>query len=629
MIANDATTHRILIVDDTQSIHDDFRKTLAISQNTSELDAAEAALFGEAPAQTTTHSAAEFAIDSAMQGDEAYQKVREAIEAGTPYSLAFVDMRMPPGWDGLKTIEHLWDADPNLQVVICTAYSDYSLDQITQRLGVSDRLLVLKKPFDRVEVTQTAIALTEKWRLSKQAKLKVEQLEHLVQMRTEELRKAAEKDQLTGLANRREFDRRLADAFGLEHTELAVLFLDFDRFKIINDSLGHGAGDLLLIEIARRIEAVLATWARDTQTPEPMAARIGGDEYVVLLTTAVCRETLQDLGQRLLDTLRKPYHLVGHEVITTASIGITTSASASDPEEMVRQADTAMYCAKQAGRDRCVLFDESMKQQSLEQLELETALRKAIEKEELVVYYQPIVCNTTGKTSGFEALVRWPRENGELVSPACFIPLAEETGLIVPLGKWVLRAAATQLRDWLHNDPAAPQDLYMSINLSKGQLLQPGFVTELRTLIDELTLAPASIQLEVTESMVMQNPELITSVLKQIKDVGVRLAMDDFGTGHSSLTCLHRFPIDTVKIDRAFMMNMEKGYQYAALVQAIVTLADNLGMNVVAEGVESHAQLAQVQALDCDYSQGYLFSKPVPVDQVHFGQALEQLELAS
>jgi diguanylate cyclase (GGDEF)-like protein len=520
----------------------------------------------------------------------------------------------------VQTIEKLWREDPNLQVVICTAYSDYSWDDIVTRLGISDRLLILKKPFDSAEVAQLAVALTQKWTMTRRAMLKVDQLEGLVQQRTGELRHAALHDKLTGLPNRAQLSERLSRALR-RHKEqgedFALLFLDFDRFKLINDSLGHECGDLLLIAIAERMRAGLGAWAGERGKQDQwMAARLGGDEFIVMVEGAGGQGAVTAAVDSLLGVLRRPYHLRGHEVYITASIGLTTSAMGyASPEEAIRDADAAMYRAKFTGRDRMAVFDRSMHEQTLARLQLETDLRKALDRGEFVLHYQPIVAADTGMIAGTEALLRWKHPTRGWVTPGDFIPLAEETGLILPLGEWVLRTACAQMLAW-RQATGHELGIYMSVNLSKRQLLEADLVAQVAAILTATSLDPRQLTLEITESVIMDKPELVAPVLQQIKDMGVGLSMDDFGTGQSSLTCLHRFPTDILKIDRAFIKNLESDRHYTAVVQAIVTLANNLGMRVTAEGIETTAQLAQIQALECNCAQGYLFAPALPAAEL-------------
>jgi diguanylate cyclase len=614
-----AANHRVLVIDDTESIHQDFRKILA-ARSDAALDDDEAAIFGEPSAQTARKSQA-FEIDSAMQGQEGFEMVRSAVESGRPYAVAFVDMRMPPGWDGLKTIEHLWKIDPSLQVVICSAYSDHSWHQIIDRIGMSDRLLILKKPFDAAEVSQLAIALAQKWQATRQAMVKLDELESLVQSRTLELRHAATHDRLTGLPNRAGLGERLTAMLAQQKRQprgYAVLFLDFDRFKIINDSLGHEVGDGLLVGIAQRLREALdklhpGCGPDDSRNGEVswIASRLGGDEFVVLIEGLPGIDGATQLADALLRDLRPSFNVLGHEVYVTASIGITSSDIGYDaPAPILRDADAAMYRAKMSGRDCWSVFDSSMHQQLMARMQTEVDLRRAVERNEFRLVYQPIVAIDTGILVGAEALLRWDHPTRGTVGPNEFIPLLEEMGIIIPVGQWVIQTALNQLRTWSDaNGGKAP--LYLAVNISKRQLLIPGLVEQIAQMLEQTGVPPKNLKLEVTESMVMEKAEIITPVLRKLRELGLSLAMDDFGTGHSSLNCLHRFPIQTLKIDRAFVSNLGRSMQYTAVIQAIVTLAKNLGMDIVVEGVETPGQLAQVQEMECDYGQGYLFSKPV------------------
>ncbi len=608
------SSRRILIVDDNDAIHADFRKTLTAAATPSKLAGAKAALFGSDPAisGSATPQRMEFELDSALQGREALAKLEEALRAGRPYSVAFVDMRMPPGWDGVETIQRLWEVDPELQVVICTAYSDYSWDEISKKLGLTDRMLILKKPFDPVEVTQLATALSEKWMLRRAARLKLDEMELMVQQRTRELTYLALHDKLTGLPNRAMFTEQLANAVRRAQEDasykFAVLFLDFDRFKLINDSLGHEAGDLLLKGIADRLADSLPSLS--PSAGEAMAARLGGDEFVVLVDGIADVADAGRFAEGLLKLLSAPYALPGRECHSTASIGITTSAlNYASAEDALRDADTAMYHAKATGKARYVIFDRRMHEEVTRRLEIENDLRGAIERGELIVHYQPIISLSDRRLEGFEALVRWNRRGRGIVPPGDFIPCCEETGLIVPLGYWVLGTACKQLKAWLDAFGKLPA-LSMSVNLSARQLAAPDLIERIGQFLSESGIPPANLVLEITETAVIRDADDGARLLHQIKRLGVRLHMDDFGTGHSSLSCLHRFPLDGVKIDRTFIRNVSERREYAAVVHAIVNLARNLNIKLIAEGMENGDQVALLQAMDCDLAQGYFFDRP-------------------
>lgn len=422
----------------------------------------------------------------------------------------------------------------------------------------------------------------------------------------EELRRMAQHDRLTGLPNRAVFRDRLREAMAMAKADpgrrFAVLFFDFDRFKLINDSLGHPAGDALLVSIAGRFRRVLRS--RD------VAARFGGDEFVVLLDHVNGADEARATCDRLLSEFARPHDIEGRSVVSTASIGLVMGdASYTDPEDMIRDADAAMYQAKLAGRGSYREFDEMMHAQAVDRLNLEQDLRRAVVGEEFALAYQPIVSLSEGSVVGFEALLRWNHPTQGLVGPDVFIPAAEETGAIVRIGEWVLREACARLADWKREHPG--RSLQMSVNLSRRQLILPGIAQRLEAITRERGVAPSDVRLEITESDVMDQRYDVNPVLAEIRELGFGLAMDDFGTGHSSLWCLHRFPIDVLKIDRSFVRNMEQRREFVAVMQAIVSLSHNLGLRVVAEGVETANQLAQLQAMDCEFAQGFLFARPL------------------
>lgn len=607
---------RILTIDDNDAIHGDFRKILASRAAPSKLAGAKAALFGPpAAAPAAGPAAAQFEVDSALQGQEGLTRLQAAVAEGRPYSVAFVDMRMPPGWDGLQTIQRLWEADPDLQVVICSAFSDYSWDEISTKLGLTDRLLILKKPFDPVEVIQLATALGEKWALRREAKLKMDELERMVKERTVELSALAHNDKLTGLANRACFTDRLSKAVERAKAEagyrFAVLFLDFDRFKSVNDSLGHEAGDQLLRGIAERLTATLQL--AGPTAGDALAARLGGDEFTLLVDGLAGADAAGATGftDNLLRLLSTPYQVAGRDLFSTASIGIAlgdgTYASAN---EVLRDADTAMYHAKAAGKARSVLFDRRMHEAVVKRLELENDLRQALERNELVLHYQPVVSLATGLVHGFEALVRWNHPVRKTVMPMDFIPCCEEIGLIVPFGSWVLRSACQQLKTWTDRHPELA-GLTMSVNLSAKQLGAPNLVGQVAEVLAETKIEPASLVLEITETAMMSDPKEAIAVFGKLRELGVSLHLDDFGTGYSSLSSLHQFPLSGLKIDRSFMKNVSERRDYTAVVHAIINLSRHLGMKLIAEGIETFDQVTLLQALDCDLAQGFYFSRPM------------------
>lgn len=411
-------------------------------------------------------------------------------------------------------------------------------------------------------------------------------------------------DTLTGLPNRVFLIERLHHA--IQRTQggegqFVVLFIDLDRFKVINDSLGHMLGDQLLIAIAARLSRCL----RPTDT----LARLGGDEFVILLEDIGDRSSVIAVAERIHKELSLSFNLEGHEVFTAASIGIAYGSRAyTRPEELLRDADTAMYRAKEQGRGRSEIFNIKMHTQAVAVLQLETDLRRTLERQELLLHYQPILSLRTQQIVGFEALLRWQHPKRGMVPPSDFISIAEETGLIVPIGHWVLQESCRRMQQWRKQYPA--HDLTINVNLSSKQFT-PRLIDEIRQILQETQLEARYLKLEITESVLMENAEAAIVTLSQLRDLGIGLAIDDFGTGYSSLSYLHRFPIDTLKIDRSFTSKIDIDGEQLAIVRTIITLAWNLGMEVIAEGVETQKQLVQLKALHCDQAQGYFFCKPM------------------
>ncbi|MFC7762202.1 putative bifunctional diguanylate cyclase/phosphodiesterase [Catellatospora bangladeshensis] len=425
----------------------------------------------------------------------------------------------------------------------------------------------------------------------------------------EQLRIAALYDELTGLPNRTLFLDRLRQAIRQSRRRtgrpFGVLFLDLDGFKVVNDSLGHSAGDRLLKQVAKRIRSTL----RESDT----VARFGGDEFLVLLDDVTAPHTPAQVAERLHAVLAQPFHLHGQDVVVTASIGITLSSRRySNAEDLLRDADIAMYSAKSRHKGRHAVFDVAMHAKAVTRLQIETELRQALDNGEFEVHYQPIVLLRSGQTKGFEALIRWRHPLRGLLSPAEFLPIAEETGLIVPIGRWIVDECCRQLAAWYA--AGAPSGLSVAVNISNRQFWGGNVIDDIAEALDRHRPPGGSLAVEITEGVVMENVAPARDILNMLHELGCQLHVDDFGTGYSSLEALHRLPIDALKIDRSFVWQINTDRRSGELVRTIVLMGRNLGLDLIAEGIETEQQRAHLLRLGCGYGQGFLFSKPVVAD---------------
>lgn len=600
----DLLTHRILVIDDNPAIHQDYRKIL-VADGKALTSQAEAGLFGGQQPDTTRPR---FDMDSAMQGRDGVELARAALAEGRPYSVAFVDMRMPPGWDGLETVEQLWKIDPDAQVVICSAYTDYDWLELLARLGHSDKLIVVKKPFEPIEILQCASALSQKWQNARALKRHVESLERVVTDRTSgleaanrQLRHLASHDALTGLPNRMLLDDRIAQAIAhsQRHShEFAVLVIDLDRFKLINDSLGHRAGDELLREVAQRLKS--AVRAVDT------TARLGGDEFVVLVDGPLTHAEAVEIGTRAIKAMEPSLRLLGIDVHISASIGIAFyPRDGVSVDTLLTRADAAMYSAKERGRNNLQCYAEGMSTMTQDRVKFESELHEALRNRQFELHYQPKVDTLTGRVNSAEALIRWRHPQRGLVPPNEFISIADECGLLDAIGEWVLFEACRQAKAW---QCEGLPSLRVAVNLAPSQFRLANLVDQIRRALEASGLNPQLLEVELTETAVMSDAEESIQILEAISRMGVLVSIDDFGTGYSSMSYLRRFPIDKLKIDRCFVDQMTRRPEDASIVQAIISLAHSLHLKVIAEGVETLEQLALLAELGCDQYQGFHFS---------------------
>jgi diguanylate cyclase (GGDEF)-like protein/PAS domain S-box-containing protein len=736
---NPPANRRILLVDDLPSIHEDFRKSLCPAAATADLDADEALLFGE----STSTASVRFQMDSAFQGMEALEKVKASLLASCPYAMAFIDMRMPPGWDGVETAERLWQVDPRLQIVFCTAFSDYAWPEVLARLDVRDRLLILKKPFDTIEVYQFANALTTKWQMTEQAAFKMNRLEEAVEQRTRELsnaniivqnspvilyrlrgepafpllyishnitklghdpqrlinsadwartlidprdqakvgeamarildkdaegasiefrlctadgalrwvenryvpvrdkegrlievegividiteRKAAEdkitllarNDGLTGLANRSTFTERLNQAHaGAQRgaPAFAILYLDLDNFKPVNDTFGHPVGDLLLQQVAQRL--------RDCTRESDLVARLGGDEFGILQGEIKEPANAGVLAAKIQSALALPFTINGNDINISASIGISPYfPSSSGADAMLVQADLALYRSKDEGRNQYHFHSDDLDQEVLDRVTLAAEIKNAIDKEEFELQYQPQVELSSQNIVGMEALVRWNHPTRGLLPPGLFIPIAEKTGTIIALGHWVLDQACRQMSIWRKEGLNLP---VIAVNLSLIQLkCGQELVRDVTGTIEKWGLVPSDLEFDVTEATLAQLTWTQNEVLPQLRELGVKIAIDDFGSEYSSFDYVRAYRVNHLKIAQSFINRSTSDPESAATIRAIVNFAHDIGIVVIAQGVETEQQRDLLTSTDTlTQAQGFHFSRAVGADRA--GELLRQ-----
>ncbi len=601
---------RILIVDDEPAMHDSYRRSFAGQRSDSgdALGAMAAELFGD-DAPDVGEDVPDFALTHMSQGLDAVAAVERALADGDPFAVAFIDVRMPPGIDGRETAKRIRALDPEINLVIVTGFSDFSPVEISKVAGPADKIFYIVKPFEVAEITQTATALAKRWEIDRELRAAREMLAaQIVQLEEQSAELAANEsraihiathDSLTDAPNRLAFLRALAErskADGL----FATVMVDLDRFKLVNDTLGHLAGDALIREVCGIL---------NRSAPEgAIVARLGGDEFGILFETAG-EDAAVMACELIVAACAVSVQVFGNSVQGGASAGlvVTEGGQGRDPVDVMRRSDLALNDAKRGGRGIVRLFDESMDEGIRFRRRVEGGLSQAIVKGELSLVYQPIVSRDAIEVVGFEALVRWNTKEYGPMSPATFIPIAEESNLIHELGDWVLCEALEVLKQW--------PGQYVSVNFSPRQFRRHNFVGHIMESVARAGIAPARLQIEITETAIFDDAERAAETLYKLRQMGFRIALDDFGTGYSSLYNIRKFALDCLKIDRSFIDGMGRERESAAIVHSIIHLGRALGLGVIAEGVETEAQVQALRLAGASHLQGYFFSRPVTADR--------------
>ncbi len=624
MATNNRQPIRVLVVDDEQAVLDAYRQVLGKAARSSAdreaMDELRAKLFvagaGAPAAVGSLPQRNQFEPVFCNGAEAAVAAVREACGAGRPFAVVFLDMRMPPGPDGAWAAGRIREIDPQAEIVICTAYSDVDPLEIGRRVPPEDKLFYLQKPFHPHEVRQMALALGEKRAIEE---LRLTQVEDF--------------DLLTGLASRARFLAHLKDAVRAARQDgrmLSVLYVDLDNFRRINDVLGHIVGDEMMRNVAQRLQEILRRDAGTASAPRPDVgtddiARLGGDQFMLLLRNVVSPDDASEVASDLTRPFMAPARASQSPVKLTASVGIAIFPNDStDEEDLLRHSGIAMYEAKRRGHGQFAFFGRAMSDGARTRFSLERQLESALARNEFSLHYQPQFDLGTGLISGMEALLRWTNAELGVISPDEFIPLAEETGLIQPIGAWVLRTACRQFRDWLDTGLAPGR---IAVNVSARQFADSNFCRLVTDVQRECRLAPGHLELEITESLMMKDEAHTSRLLSELRNHGISIAIDDFGMGYSSLGRLSELSVNRLKIDRSFVQNADGLGRHATIVTAIVAMARALGVDVVAEGVENFGQLLQLQDQKCNEAQGFLLSKPLHAADAT--QLLQRLEAST
>lgn len=644
----DRKNAKILVADDNRDIHDDIKYILDSSsdemEDYQETRLLKEELFGKKsiPDKPETIIDIKYRIDDAYQGEEAVKMVKTAKESGDPYSLVFMDVRMPPGIDGIETIERIWKIDSDVGVVICTAYSDYSWDQIITKLGQNDNLLFLRKPFDNVSLKQVTLTMTTKWSLKIQVNEHIENLEKQVDMRTSELTEMVKKlkneislreekekqlvysahyDQLTELLNRRSFYSFLyslpsGESDNIDSDKLSLFYIDMDDFKSVNDIFGHDTGDKLLIEASKRIRTVLADYilpVTDYVSEKGQVKaiyRLGGDEFIAVIQEDD-KQALGIIAQKLIDAIKEPFFISGYELNTACSIGISIFRRRENltQDTQLKYADIALYDAKKV-RGTYSFYSQSDAASVLNELKLEKDLKQAVDNDQIDVYFQRLV-NTQDETIGVQSLVRWFHpEFGEL-GPDQFIHIAEKTDLIISIGQHVLRKSLGYLKQ-MHG--SGYEDFFVMVNCTAKEFYNPGFVSIIKSELLDAGLDPASLKLSLEERFPFQSTPSALTIIRELNNFGVQFAVNGFENDYQTFAFLQQVPRDTIiRLNRDYVKNITTDEKNLKFLLSLMDIIDTWNLNIIITGIETKEQKQFLDTRNC-ILQGYHFNIPKPFD---------------
>lgn len=610
MILSKQQTKRILVVDDEQAIIEEYQRAFgreAGGDNTVLLKELDQELFGTRSDNT---SSIEFAVNAVTQGEEAVEEVARAVEANEPYQIIFMDVDMPPGINGIETAKQIRLIDQDINIVIVSGATGLVPSELAEQIPPVDKLFFFQKPFHTVECRQLAVALCGKWVSDKALQRANIELEGQIEQRTAQLHELAYFDATTGLPNRIKLLDKLESFLAAEDdipklVDETVLFvvLDIERFSFINETMGYELGTELLQEIGRRLRAIVRE--------HDIVGRFGSDEFAVILRNFSSDREPRLSVLRIEELFQQAIEVAGRKVFLDCAIGIAKYPEHGDsPEEVFRCAEAALNRSKRHMLRQTVYYDRTMGDIARQKYTLEQELRVAIESREIQPFFQPQCLLDTAQWSGAEALARWIKPDGSVVSPADFVPLAEETGLSDALFQSMFDQVSEYVADWQNQQWAVP----ISINMSPQQLRNPELQRSINSVLAITGVTPNMLKFELTESSLMENLDLGVQVLSSFRDLGIGIQLDDFGTGYSSLQYLADLPVQALKIDCSFVWRMSEGENYARVIAAIVALGHALNLTVVAEGVETVDQLERLRNYQCDIVQGYLLAKPLPAD---------------